>query len=141
MSTEIASSGEERLVDNTSDALEYPAAKFQIFELESNFFQNSWELHSGLVSQTHIYICKSIYISEKEQKKILSVTPVYRTSRALKNLISKYIKQMLVENRKDNIWDSEKVLKVAQDKVVLNLAPIIKLSLTMEEDKSHAPAE
>ena len=48
---------------------------------------------------------------------------------------------MLVENRKDNIWDSEKVLKVAQDKVVLNLAPIIKLSLTMEEDKSHAPAE
>ena len=44
-----------------------------------------------------------IYNGKRSKKKFLSVTPVYRTSRALKNLISKYIKQLLVENRKDNI--------------------------------------
>ena len=64
MPTEIASSGPERLVDNISDALEHPAAKFWIFESECKDLQNSWELHSGLVSHAHKYMYVQVYISD-----------------------------------------------------------------------------
>lgn len=60
---EIGSSGAKRLVDNTSDALKHQAAKFQISESECKDFQNSWELHSGLVTHAYKYMYMRVYIS------------------------------------------------------------------------------
>ena len=46
-----------------------------------------------------------------------------------------YIKELLVENKKNNTLNQENVLKGIQDKVVIILAPSFKLQSTMEFEK------
>ena len=50
--------------------------------------------------------------------------------------LDKYIKELLIENKKNNTLNQEKVLKGIQDQVGTTLAPLSKLWSTMELERN-----
>ena len=60
------------------------------------------------------------------KEKILPVTPVPSNSKDSQKL-DEYIKELLIENKKNNTLKQEKALKGIQDQVVTMLAPLSKL--------------
>ena len=133
-STETQWSGVKRH-NETVDAEDHqPANKYQRFELESDDFENSWALPSGQATYVRKYI--ATHISPKDIKEnILSVTPVPSNIKNSQNL-DEYIKELLVENKKNNTLNQEKVLNGIQDQVVTILAPLSKLWSTMELERN-----
>ena len=74
------------------------------------------------------------YHTKIYKKKNLSGTPVPSNVKDSQKL-DEYIKELLVENKKNNTLNQENVLKGIQDKVVIILAPSSKLQSTMELEK------
>ena len=60
------------------------------------------------------------------KEKFLPVTPVPSNSKDSQKL-DEYIKELLIENKKNNTLKQEKALKGIQDQVVTMLAPLSKL--------------
>ena len=75
------------------------------------------------------------YHPRYKRKYFLSVTPVPSNIKNSQNL-DEYIKELLVENKKNNTLNQEKVLNGIQDQVVTILAPLSKLWSTMELERN-----
>ena len=138
-STETQSSGVKRHNKTVDAGDQQPANKYQRLELESGNLGNSCDLPSGQATYIHKYM--AAHISPKDIKeKILSVTPVPSKIKDRQKL-DKYIKELLVENKKNNTLNQEKVLKGIQDQVVTILAPLSKLWSIMELERNANPEE
>ena len=94
---------------------------------------------SGQTTYVHRYI--GTHISPKDIKeKILSVTPVPSNIKYSQKL-NEHIKVLLIESKKKNTLNQEKVLKGIQDQVVTILVPLSKLWSTMELERDAIAEE
>ena len=94
--TEIQSSSGKRK-QSRNEETELPA-KYNRFELEGESISKGWDLSSGLASYLNKYM--SIHLPEKDiREKILQNNPVPRNVKVCQRL-GKYIKELLLENKK-----------------------------------------
>ena len=88
-----------------------------------------------MVSYLHKYI--SVHISDKEIKdKILDDNPIPSNVKETQALDT-YIKELMIENKKNYTLTQENILKNIQEKITHVLGPLSKLWVIMESEKDH----
>ena len=113
-----------------------PPAKYQRLELEFEEKLNSWDLLPELFSYVNRYMATH-RTEKKNRKKILINNPVLSNLKVFQKL-NKYMQELA---QKAKTLSFEKILKGIQDKIVLALAPLIKLMGIMEDKKELMPAD
>lgn len=108
-STETPSGSSKRKNENSNDLVDQSSVKFKRFGLESQHSSNLWDLPSGLFSNIDKYMV--IYFSDRDIKdRILETTLLPRNIKESRKLDG-YIKEFLIENKKNAILTKERLLK------------------------------
>ena len=104
--TETQSSGsKKRTIQESVDSVEAHNKKYQRFELDTEDSYKRRDLPPGLVTYVNKYLVN--HISKKDLKeKILQEKPVPLNIKKIQ-ILDKYIKELLVENKKSYILNHE----------------------------------
>ena len=112
--------GSKRLLESGGgDSVESVRPKTARFELASDMLECDWNLPPHVANYIHKYM--NTKISDKDIKeKILNKNPVPKNIKVVPEL-DRYMKDLLVENNKNNTLHIEKILKGSQKKMYLYL--------------------